>query len=808
MNRGLWVFFGAVALVNCTGPATELDIPAGSLEIGIDGRGWVVSLQDSRSGAEFLPDDQQVPILTLRTGGEDLVPIRGEFQETDSTLSLDFGSHHQATIQLRVKNTHATFELLSVEGTPVDLAIWGPYPTTISEIIGETVGVVRGSAFAMGIQGLNPKTLGGYPWNQNDAMPQLDIFESGDYSDLSEEGKRHVLYRVEAAKPDSFGSTLQAYTRNRSTPRVIPNWGHERYSVPAFEDGGVVGSKIALFGSPVGDALATVGSIEVAEGLPHPIIDGEWGKVSPGASAAYVILPFSESTIDDAIDVVLGAGLRYLYHPEPFENWGHFDLGGDFPSGVSGLRAAVDAAEARGVHVGVHTLSNFITTDDSYVTPVPDSRLARVGTTQLAESIGPGDTEVAIQHPGFFNQFGNNHLRAAVVGDEILRYATVSEGPPWRLLDVERGAFGTQPGAHAAGEEIGKLADHGYRVFLSNPDLSMEMARALGELFNQTGLRQISFDGLEGNRSTGMGNYGEILFTNSWYEALSEDIRGHYIADASRTSHYFWHIYSRMNWGEPWYAGFRESQTEYRLKNQAYFRRNMMPGMLGWFRMQPETTVEDIEWMLARSAAFDAGYAFVTSFDALEENGRADEILALIGRWEEARMADAFSPSQKERMEDIGREFHLEPDGERSWALQEIQSTVFRYEERERQPGEPGHALFSFSNPEETQTLGFILSASGATASDIRLQLDGQREALFDLILQDGESLVYQGGGEATHYSPHWVRLGVVSVDPTAFRATQGEHRLLVDSSLSPGADAFLKVELRLQGQPEPVPAR
>jgi hypothetical protein len=113
-----------------------------------------------------------------------------------------------------------------------------------------------------------------------------------------------------------------------------------------------------------------------------------------------------------------------------------------------------------------------------------------------------------------------------------------------------------------------------------------------------------------------MGNYGEILFTTAWYDRISPEIRSHFIADASRTSHYFWHIYSRMNWGEPWYASFRESQTEYRLKNQAYFRRNLMPGMLGWFQMRPETTLDDVEWMLALASALDAGFGFVTSFNA------------------------------------------------------------------------------------------------------------------------------------------------------------------------------------------------
>ncbi|MGD2124381.1 MAG: hypothetical protein PVJ76_21810, partial [Gemmatimonadota bacterium] len=702
---------------------------------------------------------------------------------------------------------HLTLELVSVSDTDgLELAIWGPYPTTIGETVGETVGVVRDQEIALGLQALNPKTLGGYPWNENDAMPQLDIFESGDFSDLTEEGKRHVLYRVEAAKPDTFGSTLQAYTRQRDEERIVANWGHDRYTVMPFSDGGVVGSKIALFGCAEEEALATLGEIEVAEGLPHPAIDGEWGKTAPGASAAYMILPFSETTVDRAVDLTLRAGLRYLYHPEPFSTWGHFELGPDFPNGAEGLRAAVEKAEARGVRVGVHTLSNFITTNDPYVTPVPDPRLARVGSTRLTGDLSASAGEIGIQAPDFFNQFENNHLRAAVIGQEIIRYRSVSEAPPWRLLDVERGAFGTGATSHWAGDSIGKLADHAYRVFLSDAELGLEMAETLADLFNRTGLRQISFDGLEGNRSTGMGNYGEILFTTAWYDALNDDIRSHYIADASRTSHFFWHIYTRMNWGEPWYAGFRESQTEYRLKNQAYFRRNLMPGMLGWFQMRPETSVEDIEWMLARSAAFDAGYAFVTSFEAVEANGRSQEILELMGNWEEARMAGAFSRDQKVRMEHIANEFHLHGDGG-GWVLHQIHPTVVRLDVRERQPGEPTHGTVSFDNVGPRQPLHFILTAEGVSVDGLFLELDGSGGVDLSVVLRDGEALVYEGGGTATHYSPRWRRLGEVAVDSAGLEVRPGSHTLLVDG-WDPRGEGSLKVEIRIWGEAEGVDGR
>ena len=789
----------------CLDGGPGIQFQAGSLELGISESGSIESLVDGNTGKEYLAPGVSAPVLTFQVGGRNVLPESAGFDDVRSLLTLTYEEGLEAQVKVEVNATHATLELVAVtDESKVDLAIWGPYPTTIRKIIGETVGVVRGEEFAVGIQALNPKTLGGYPWNENDAMPQLDIFESGDFSDLSEEGKRHVLYRVEAAKPDTFGSTLQAYTRNRSRERVIRNWGHERYTVPPFPDGGVVGSRIALFGCPVDQALASLGAIEVAEGLPHPLIDGEWGKTARSASAAYVILPFSEATVGEAVEITRRAGLRYLYHPEPFESWGHFRLGPDFPNGIEGLRNAVGVAEARGVRVGVHTLSNFITTNDPYVTPNPDPRLARVGNTVLTGDISETDTDVGIESPDFFNQFENNHLRAAVVGSEIIQYRAVSDTAPWYLLDVERGAFGTGASLHRAGDPLGKLADHAYRVFLTDAELGQEMAGRLADLFNQAGLRQISFDGLEGNRSTGMGNYGEILFTSAWFEALDEDIRDHFIADASRTSHYFWHIYTRMNWGEPWYAGFRESQTEYRLKNQAYFRRNMMPGMLGWFRMRPETSVEDIEWMLARSAAFDAGYAFVTSFEALENNGRSDEILALIGMWEEARMAGVFSSDQKARMEDISNEFQLEVSPGGGWILSQIHPTVVRYHTRDRQPGEPSGRIFSFENLGNEQPLRFILTAEDVAVDVVRLHLDGVDGIELPVGLGAGEVVVYSGGPVAQVFSPQWRALRTVPVMETELLISPGQHLLTLDADGMVG-EGQVKMELRVWGEEERV---
>ena len=785
-------------------PLTELS--AGDLLIAVDTRGRVVRLVDKSMGRNFAADAVESPLLSLQIDGVLHSPRSFAWDPTVGMATLTYAGEATASVRITPKQTHLVLELNSVDPADrIDVAVWGPYATTVSDTIGETVGVVRNSQFAIGIQALNQKTLGGLPWRDNDFPPQIDIFESGDFTDMSEEGKRHVLYRVEAAKPEGFGSTLQAYCRNRDRDRVIANWSHEYYTAPAYDDGGVVGSKIALFGSPTELALETIGRIEVEENLPHPTIDGEWGKQARSASAAYLILKFGEEDIEDAIAWTRRAGLRYLYHPEPFETWGHFELSDRFPNGRAGLRRCVDKAAEEGVMVGVHTLSNFTTTNDRYVTPVPDDRLAKVGESTITENVGARVTEIPIESPEFFAQYENNTLRTVVIGDELIQYRTVSEQAPWRLLDCQRGAFNTRAVAHQAGDTIGMLADHAYRVFLTDADLGSEVATNIAELFNETGLRQISFDGVEGNQSTGMGNYGEILFTSSWFSRLSDEIRLHYIADASRTTHYFWHIYTRMNWGEPWYAGFRESQTEYRLKNQPYFRRNYMPGMLGWFRMTEQVSIEDVEWMLARSAAFDAGYSFVTSYEALEGNGFTDRILAAIGLWERARMADAFSADQKSRMEDVRNEFTLAAVDEGSWQLTQVYPQTFRHERGVRQPGEPTVSTFQFDNLGDEQSLHWILTAEDGDVSEVSMTLDGGEALRLPARLEQGWSLRYEGGNSVTVRNAEHRRVRDIRIGSEDFLLASGPHTITFDSELRPEQEAKAKLELRPRGPTERV---
>lgn len=777
-------------------------------KLGIDGRGNIVTLLDKTHGADYLSSGQPSPLLAIRVEGVYENPATASWDESQELLSLTYPKN-QTTLFIKADRGQqfVTFELQEVRSDKeIELVVWGPYATTISQTIGECVGVVRDSLFAVGIQALNPKTIGGYPTTEDDVDPSFDIFATTSLVDVSD--SMTVLYRGQTAKHTEFGSVLQAYCRNREKERIIPMWGHQQYTAPAYQDGGVTGSKIALFGCPAEQTLDCIEAIELAENLPHPELNGVWMKRAPEAAQAYIIYPFNEKNIDEAIEFTKQTGLKYLYHAGPFRTWGKFELNPDeFPTGLDGLKKCVETAKQSGIKLGFHTLSNFITTNDGYVTSIPDKRLAKVGSSVLTAAITPQQTTIEIADPSFFNQMENNSLHGVMLGDELIRYERVSEVAPWQLLNCQRGAWNTQAMAHAKGDSIGKLMDHGYKVFLSDTELTKEIARNIADIFNTTGMEQVSFDGLEGAWSTGLGQYGLSLMMKEWYDHLLPEYRN-CINDASMTTHYNWHTFTRMNWGEPWYAGFRESQMNYRLMNQDFYRRNLIPCMLGWFKFDANTSIEDIEWLLARSAAFDAGYTLVTNKESVAGNGKSDAIITAIREWENARLCGAFPQALKKEMEHVDNEYSLTAISETSWELQPIQVQRFKHANMVRQPGEPVVSKWEYENKYGRQPLQFILKANDRI-SDISIEIANYSTVRLNCKLEEGQYLKYEGGDSFVIYDKNWNPLQQIPADVSQMNVPEGKAPLIFSCTFAQAdnTEKSVSAEFKTAGDAIPLTA-
>ena len=131
----------------------------------IDANGNISSLLDKTHHKEYLSSGQLSPLLVIRVGGEYENPAGASWDEGEGILLLTYPKNQVAlSIATGQKKGFVTFEVQEVRSDKeIDLVVWGPYATSISQTIGECVGVVRDSLFAVGIQALNPKTIGGYP---------------------------------------------------------------------------------------------------------------------------------------------------------------------------------------------------------------------------------------------------------------------------------------------------------------------------------------------------------------------------------------------------------------------------------------------------------------------------------------------------------------------------------------------------------------------------------------------------------------------------------------------------------------------
>lgn len=713
---------------------------AGPLRLGLSDAGRIASFVFTPTHAELLAPGLSAPLLALTVGGKELEPAAVRPDPVPGVLRLSFEGGAAATVKVATAPTHLSFELVSVGGAAPTKIAWGPFCTTVGGLVGETVGVAREGKVAVGLQALNVQTVGA------------------------------------AAKTD-FGSRLSAYA--------------------VEHEGGVKGSRIALFACAAERALETIGQIEVAEGLPHPMLDGVWGKISPTARLSYLICPFGEGNLDFVLAQARQAGLKYLYHPGPFATWGHFKLNpGEFSDGDESMARCVQRAQKLGVRLAVHTLTAFITTNDPYVTPVPDPRLGRSGTSKLTAAVDDKAREIPIADPEEFRRPvpWEKPLNTVIIGQELVRYEAISADQPWRLLRCQRGAWGTHAAAHPAGADIGKLADHNYNTFYPGIENGMmdEMAARLVQLINRTGLRQLSYDGLEGLCAYGYpGEYSRNRFVKQVFEGSKVEV----ISDASNLLHYLWHIHTRMNWGEPWGKAMREGMAEYRFNNQEYFERNLLPGMLGWWELRTAgggleaSSVEDFEWMYARAAAFDAGFAITTYEGALRGNAQSPAILDACREWETARHAHAFTAEQRRRLREPGGEWHLEAAGEGSWRLLPLRFLPVKGPQAK------------LTNPFAAQPLRFLLRAptgpGAGPVGKVRWRI-GDHETVFPVQLQPGQYLVCRGEPVGLVCDANWYPISRVTPQgtPQGTLPTMAQGEQAVEVSWEGAAQAQVTVKL------------
>ncbi|MEU5845374.1 Ig domain-containing protein [Saccharopolyspora shandongensis] len=655
--------------------AGRLRIKAGFLEVGLSGTGRVTSLVDLRTGTDYVAAGKSVPLVSVVADGQQDVPTEVRFVPDKQVLSFRSA---KATVDVRVTKfpTYSSLEVVGLTAAPgvdVQTLLWGPVPTSVTQTIGETVGVIRNDVFALGLRPLNDKTVGGWP---------NEYLSFGFDSDLVwnpyglQTGEKDEWLASNVAAKTTWGSVLRASTYDYSTVRIRQRT--TGYEIPLgplpAPEGRIVGSKIALFGSAPDLALTVLSQIAKEQGLPYPTLNGQWQKAAQDTSQSHMWLhDLNTSNVTAASQYAKQAGIKNIYAiagDGPWVSHGHYQFNSAFGGSDAAAAGLVATAAKYGIDVGVHTLSDFIDARDPYVSPAPADRCLSVGgRVRLTRPLGASETTLYVDAdrslgPGLDGQ----RLR---VGDEFITYNTVTKvsDTEWEVGGLGRAQWGSVAQSYPAGTSAARVNVNGYGGAIGDLPIIDEIATRLATAYNNTGIRATSYDGLESAGYTGWGGYGFARLVNGVYRQL--DAKDGFVTECSNLSSNTWDAQSRASWGEI-------GPTDYAqiIRSNTFYRANFFPGMMGQQALSGDSSLQTIEATMARAASLDAGINFETSVNGLASGSNTAALLAAVTTWESARNAGAFTAEQKNLLGDPNTYWHLSvvtPDKE--WSLQQLDSS-------------------------------------------------------------------------------------------------------------------------------------
>ncbi len=681
-------------------------LTAGDLTVSMDETGLITGLT-APSGRDYHVNEPPTALLSLIVEDKptDLPsagtaahyrPLRWRFtpgtpqlgETARGTYTFDFAEHLSVTVAFVEKPGYATLAVTALHnpaGKDVRHILWGPLSTSITESVGETVGVVRGRDFAMGLFGTNAKTLGGwaraYPAT---GLKSLAAGEdtAGDVRTVAQD------FATAAAVRTVPGSILQAHTQDYTQGRMVevaPTGGQEgrRRWVPALTGefataGQLVGSQVALFGVAGTDAagvthasrrealyakvLARIGAIEVGEGMPHPQLDKVWAKQALRANAPYLLLEDLDShNLDTALRWANELGWDTVAKDAC---WGVFARGGDFPisdafgGSDNALRSVIERAQSRHTTLGVDIRSNWLPAP--YATTHLGGLAAAQHATLAAPVTATATTLTVAPLPGGDLQPGFATTGYVVIGTELMGYTeTTPVAENLVLSGLTRGVDATLAQGHAADAPVKRVIRKTQcGEYLAGLTLMRgRVAERLIEVLD-LGLGGVSLSGAEALAADGYGALAANLVMDKIYRALA----GHdnLITELSVLTPYTWHVNTRAGAVNQdrriLSSGLAAPQVSYPWGAQVSARRNYLARpMLGRWHI-PDAN--GWRWALGKAAALDAGLAYV---GRVRDAARHDAPLRReIRHWRYAALAGAFDAPNRLVMQEQGAYFKLD----------------------------------------------------------------------------------------------------------------------------------------------------
>lgn len=459
------------------------------------------------------------------------------------------------------------------------------------------------------------------------------------------------------------------------------------------------GAAVALIVCPTEGFKAVARDASRAFGLPtNETAEGVPVKDSELVRGSYYFIGFGEKDVDRLIGYCRQAGIRQVLMASGA--WcgsvGHYTINErTYPDGMASLKRAIDRLHGEGILVGMHCFASKIAKRDAYVTPVPDKRFWRQFSDVVAEDVTAAQTEIRVrgdlsQWPGSsktasaYWEGGVDKHRDLVIGDEIIRYESIGPEGAWdTFLGCSRGAWGTAAAAHQAGDAAVHYGVdgciNGYIIDQETPLLAEAQGR-LAAVFNGAGFDMVYFDGGEDVDRRRFDYY----VSNFQASAMRAFARRPLLHMGTIMTHSLWHSFARsatvdtyLNTLSGAIIGGKPPETwpsvrdhiERSVRYMLSVRADMVPGELGWFGIWPRRTfhgqpvdglqLDEIEYLMCRSLAYDVPISLETDFRSLESHPLTPGILALVRAYEELRLARQVSEAERLPLRTAGRDAAL-----------------------------------------------------------------------------------------------------------------------------------------------------
>jgi hypothetical protein len=604
-------------------PAMVLENDFVKYVIGADGRNR--SFIDKRTGRDYCRRDLATAFLCLKKNGKTYVPSRcspsghqitTEFSEPGATV----------TCRVRVQPRYFTIEVTRVAGEEVEELTLADLRLEITKHLGKIANVAWDDQFAVAVMALNLRTNAG---GKCDAGLKCD-------------------------------------------PQA-------RLWSACYRKLGMEGAKIALLGCPAPQLRQVIQEMVSHEGFIRSEVGGAWALDAPETNYSYLFAISSEADVDDWIALARTGGFKEVlvseigpyghYHPDPVR----------YPHGMDGVKAVVDKIHAAGMKAGWHMLAFTIAKNDSWVTPIPDRRLATRNVLTLAAPISADATFVPTVespqdlpvHSGFWFRGGMDvHLE-----DEIFSYAGVQTTPPFGLTGCTRGARKTKAAPHSRGASLRNLQEvFGLYVPDAHSTLFEELAERVAEIIRSCGFDKIYFDGLDGADvfagSDWSWHYGP-RFALEVFRRAGARLQ----VEASAWYHHTWHLTSRLGaWDHP----TRDPKRFIDLHVDGnHALGDLVHTQLGWWSLQnykdrlaAATTRDVVEYLAVKCLGNDMAFSLeeVKPADLLK-NANWARLLPVLGQYEPLRSKGAVSEDIKAKLRVPGEEFTLVSQGGQSQFL-------------------------------------------------------------------------------------------------------------------------------------------